>query len=149
MKKLITSILLLAVVFSLFSCISTKSITPTQYESNYDGIYLTIDAVEGEGFEQTLVTTWHNETEYDVVFGYAYSIEYNDGGEWKSCQYRDFAVIEIACVVAAGEIASKDYATECFNLMRSGEYRLTAEFFVHTGEESANPGRLYSYFTVN
>ena len=124
MKRLISAFLLLAMIFSLCSCIPQRSITPTTYESEHEGVYVTIDSILGEGFDRKLVTTWHNETDTEVTFGYDYSIEYNDGGVWKHCQYRDFAVIEIACIIAPGETVEMEYATEYFNLLRSGEYRL-------------------------
>ena len=174
MKRLISAILLLTIMFSLCSCVSERSITPTTYESGYDGVYVTIDFVEGEGLDRKLVTTWHNETEKDVTFGYAYTIEYNDGGEWKSCQYRDFAVIEMACILAPGKTAEMKYETEYFNLFRVGEYRLVVDFttqvdddnfprkeddnFSSNGEVLFNPdnmsqyyllGKLIAYFTVN
>lgn len=140
MKKTISILILLSVLLSLVSCLPVKNITAINNERDYDGVYITIDAIEGECFDRKLATTWHNDSKGVVTFGYGYSIEYNDGGVWKSCQFKDFAVIEIACILNPGEVAQMEYETKYFNLMRTGEYRLVVDCSIQLYDPSDLPG---------
>ena len=148
MKRIIAVLVFLASIFALYSCTFSRIITPTESESSFDGVYIVIDSLEGDGKEEKLNVTWHNETDFDIVFGYRYMIEYNDDGNWKSAMIRDFAVIEIACVVHSGSTASMSYRTEYFSLNKEGRYRLVVDFYVHNSEVDSTSGTSYAYFTV-
>ncbi len=148
MKKLISILLTIASLLLLTACTGQISISNSKYYTDYDGIYITIDSVEGDGKEQKLVTTWRNETDKTVTFGYWYVIEYKDGEEWKSIQIVDYAIPEIACVVEAQSTASMTYSTKYFSLVRKGTYRLRSEFYVQTDADSTNGGSLYTEFCV-
>ena len=148
MKKLISALLAVATLLLLTSCTGKIEITDSAYYTDYDGVYITIDSVEGEENEQQLVTTWHNESDKVVVFGYAYSIEYSKDGEWEEVLKKDFAVIEMACVVEPQDVAVMNYKTEYFNLSREGTYRLIVEFYVQTDIVSTTHATTYAEFSV-
>ena len=148
MKKTISLLLTFTLLFLLTSCTGEISISDSEYYTDFDSVYITIDAVEGEGKEQKLLVTWHNETDMPVIFGYAYSIEYSKDGEWKKVLKKDFAIIEIACVVEPENVARMSYKTEYFDLSREGVYRLIVDFYVQTGGESNSQGTTYAEFSV-
>lgn len=148
MKKVTSLVLMLTLVLMLVGCTGEIVISEGEHFTDFDGVYITIDSVEGEGKEQQLVTTWHNESEKVVVFGYAYSIEYSKDGEWEQVLKKDFAVIEMACVVEPQNIAEMNYKTEYFNLSREGTYRLLVEFYVQTDIVSMTHGTTYAEFSV-
>ncbi len=149
MKKAISILLTLALtILLLTSCAVEISISDSEYYTDFDGVYVTIDYVEGEGKEQKLITTWHNETDKTVTFGMWYVIEYKDGSEWKNVQIVDYAIPEILCVIDPHSTAEKSYRTKYFSLIRNGTYRLRSECYVQTGEESNTHAVVYTEFTV-
>ena len=149
MKKVISILLTLTItILLLTSCTGKISINDSKYYTDFDGVYITIDAVEVEGNKQKLATTWHNETEYPVVFGYAYDIQYSVNGEWERVIKKDFGIIEIACVIDPKGTADMTYNTEYFDLSRAGTYRLIVDFYVQTGSELNNHGNTYAEFAV-
>lgn len=149
MKKVISILLTLTLtILLLTSCAGEISISGSKYYTDFDGVYITIDAVEGEGNKQKLVTTWHNETEYPVTFGLWYVIEYKDGDEWENVQIVDYAIPEIACMLEPNSEVPMSYATEYFRFMREGTYRLRSECYVQTRAESNTTAILYTEFAV-
>lgn len=148
MKKLVSFLLTLSVCFFLTSCAGKIVLKDGAYHTDFNGIYITIDSIEGEGREQKLVTTWHNETDYPVTFGLWYVIEYKNGDEWENVQIVDYAIPEIACMLEPSSQSSMSYATEYFSFMRAGTYRLRSECYVQTGAESNTTVLLYTEFTV-
>ncbi len=148
MKKIIAVVILIATIFTLCACNMNRTITPAEYDSTFDGVYIVIDSVSGDGKNEKLNVTWHNETEYDVMYGYGYSIEYFRDGEWVKTQFKDFAIIEIACWVSPGTTSDMSYKTEYFNLLIEGKYRLSVDFYVHNKADGSTGATSYAYFTV-
>lgn len=148
MKKFISFLLALSICFGLTACAGKIVLIEGAYYSDFDGIYVTIDSIEGEGKEQKLVTTWHNETDYPVTFGLWYVIEYKNGDEWENVQIVDYAIPEIACMLEPNSKVPMSYATKYFSFMRAGTYRLRSECYVQTGGESNTTAILYTEFGV-
>ena len=137
--------------FFLFaSCLTgcTKVISPSdEIYTDYEGIYITVDSVDESGKYPVLNVIWHNKTQVTAVFGMDYFIERLDDGQWVDVRVKDFAVIEIACMLEGGDSGVQSYSTEYFNLMKSGTYRIRTEFYVHVDNESV-VGSTYATFEV-
>ena len=130
MKKII-SILLLLSLSMVCLCSCERSTRPIDgIYTDYDGVYLTIDSIDESGDYPVLNVTWHNETDQMVTFGLWYVVEYLDGDEWKNIQIADYAIPEIACMLAPGESGSQNYTTKYFNMLREGRYRVRTEFYI-------------------
>ena len=143
-------ILLFLALFLLVSCLTgcTKVISPSdEVFTDYEGIYITIDSVDDGEKYPVLNVMWHNTTNLNAVFGMGYFIERLDEGRWVDVRVKDFAVIEIACILEGGDSGVQSYSTEYFNLMKSGIYRIRTEFYVHTENEST-VGVTYATFEV-
>ena len=136
MKKYALISMIIAMVMLCFtSCSKSFSYDDSVY-TTYDGVYITVDGIETEGSETILNVSLHNETDGDACYGLGYTVEYNDGGEWKNIQITDFAIPEIACILEAGGVHDRSYSTKYFNMMREGSYRIKIDIYLYEGEES-------------
>lgn len=134
MKKLISTILILAAVLLCFSsCTPVYAMSHGKY-TDYEGVYITIKEF-GPLTEGWLAVEWHNETENEVTFGLGYTIEYYENDQWVNIQISDFAIPEIACVLDPGETVVQKYSTKYFNMIREGDYRIKVDFYVQDGDE--------------
>lgn len=144
MKKLISTILILAVVLLCFSsCTSVYALSHSKY-TDYEGVYITVKG-SGPITEGWIEVEWHNETENEVTFGLGYTIEYYEKDQWVNIQISDFAIPEIACILKPGESAEQRYSTKYFNMIREGDYRIKVEFYVQEGDHSVT-GTTYAPF---
>ena len=97
-------------------------------ESEYVGVYLTLEGAEYIDGTWRLEVRWHNETNYDVIYGAAYTIEYEDDGEWTDVTVGDVEFIEIAYSLGAHSVSGEIYTTKNFDVSREGKYRIKTEF---------------------
>lgn len=134
MKKFLSLGIIVSMVMLCF-CSCAMTIVPTEVShTDCEGVFITIDSIDDGGDKPILNVTWHNTTEDTVVFGKAYTIEYLDGEQWKNIQIKDFAVIEIACILEPGDTVRQSYSTAYFNMLRSGTYRIKTEFYLQGDE---------------
>lgn len=122
-------------IFALTGCLFAKdgelSLIEDVPHTDYDGIYISIDSIDEPSENRAINVLWHNNTNFNAVFGVGYSIErLDDDGKWVSVQTSDFPVIEIACVAAPGEVAPQSYKTKFFSFKKPGNYRILCEFYV-------------------
>jgi hypothetical protein len=97
-------------------------------DSEYVGVYLTLEGAEHIDGAWRLEVRWHNETDYEVTYGKAYTIEYKDGDEWNDITVADVEFIEIAYVLGPHAEAGETYTTKYFDVSREGIYRLRTDF---------------------
>ena len=64
--------------------------------SEYSGVYLALEGAEYIDGAWRLEVGWHNESDYEVTYGAAYTVEYKEDGEWKNVTVADVEFIEIA-----------------------------------------------------
>ena len=97
-------------------------------ESEYVGVYLTLEGAEYIDGAWRIEVRWHNETDYEVTYGASYTIEYYDGEEWKNITIADVEFIEIAYLLRPHSESGETYTTKYFDVSREGKYRLRTEF---------------------
>lgn len=98
-----------------------------------EGFYMTLNSVG----ESSISVTWHNDTDFEIIFGEGYSVEMLESdGEWVSVQKEEMSVPAIALMIPAGGKLDKGYSLKAFDLSRVGKYRLRSEF--HYGGETYN-----------
>ena len=136
MKKYALISLIIASVMLCFCSCSVSFVSDDSVHTSYDGVYITIDSIDTDGSDTTLNVSLHNETELDACYGLGYTVEYNDGGEWKNIQITDFAIPEIACILEAGGVHERSYSTRYFNMLREGSYRIKIDLYLTEGDES-------------
>lgn len=104
---------------------------------------------EEEG-KTELTVLWDNQTDYDVIYGAAYTVERQDGDQWVSCAMQEeLYFIEIAYELKSGQSNEQTYnLTDTYNVFANGNYRFQAECFVHYGEDKAVKCVLTAEFTV-
>lgn len=134
MKKIF--VFLLAVLLCLPSCAGIGD-DPTETErtvisgdeeihTDFEGVYLTLDSV----CETSLSVTWHNDSEYEMIFGEEYKVELlSADGSWNSVLKDLFSVEAIALLLPSGGEIKKGYSLKPFDVSALGRYRLRCEFW--------------------
>ncbi len=138
MKKLISvSLVLCSLLLCLVSCKENKNTVFTADEdihTEYAGVYLTYKSVDTDsGGHKVLNAFWHNETDGDVIYGEAYSIEYKNGNAWTDITPQDLSFNEIAHILEPQATVAKSYSTEKFDMSKEGDYRLVCQFSAKDG----------------
>ncbi len=99
--------------------------------TEFEGFYMTLNSVS----PSSIGVTWHNDTDFEIVFGEGYSVEIlASNGKWVSVQKEEMSVPAIALMLPAGGTLDKGYSLKAFDLSRVGKYRLRSEF--HYGGET-------------
>ena len=95
--------------------------------TDFEGFYMTLNSVSAS----SVGVTWHNDTEYEMMFGEGYFVEIMaSNGKWVSVQSEEMSVPAIALMLPSGGTLEKGYSLEPFDLSRVGKYRLRSEFYV-------------------
>ncbi len=99
--------------------------------TEFEGFYMTLNSVS----PSSIGATWHNDTDFEIVFGEGYSVEIlGEDGTWTSVQKEEMSVPAIALMLPAGKTHDKGYSLKPFDTSRVGKYRLRSEF--HYGGET-------------
>lgn len=146
MMKVFT--MFLTFIMSLLNFIGLSgTYTPLdEHYTDYEGVYITIEAIAEFEDSNVVDVVWHNETEETVCFGLGYTIEYLDGDTWVDVQLVDFAVPDIACMVYGGSTGTQSYRLKYFNMLRPGTYRIVTEFYLQDSDLGAQTA--YATFGV-
>lgn len=96
--------------------------------SEYSGVYLALEGAEYIDGAWRLEVRWHNESDYEVTYGAAYTVEYKEDGEWKNVTVADVEFIEIAYVLKPHSEAGETYTMKYFDLSKEGKYRIKTDF---------------------
>lgn len=163
MKKFVSVILLITVFFVMAGCVENQSVsndpqlgplnmTAGESHTDYPGVevrVLDLQYSEEEG-KTELIVLWDNHTNYDVIYGEAYTVDRQDGEQWVSCAIQDELYFnEIAFELKSGNTYQKTYnLTNSYNVFTHGNYRFQAECFVHEGEDKAVKCVMTAEFTV-
>ena len=148
MKRALSIVLLLSMIFCLFGCDRSIEAGGGEPITDYDGVYIIVEGTENVGGTGALIVRWVNESEYMIGYGLGYDIEYLLGDKWVSARITDFAIPEIWCMIDPGESGTQHYRTQYFNMLLPGRYRVAVEFYVYDRPESTTAGRSYAEFTV-
>ena len=105
-------------------------------ESEHLNVYLTLFDAEYIDGAWRIDVLWHNDTGRNVVYGKAYTIEYQNGEKWEDVTTADVEFIEIACIAAPYSTAKETYTTKWFDVSRAGRYRLRSSFSIE-GESTS------------
>lgn len=163
MKKFVAVILLIAVFFVVAGCAENQAVlkdpqlgplnmTAGKAYTDYPGMeirVLDLQYSKEEG-KTELIVLWDNRTDYNVIYGEAYTVERQDGEQWVSCAMQDELYFnEIANELKSGSTYQKTYnLTYSYNIFDRGNYRIQAECFVHEGEDRAVKCVMTAEFTV-
>ncbi len=133
MKRLwmIFALIIIACSF-LMSCNEIK--ISNNNDSEYDGVYMTIESISYYEDCKEINVIWHNETEYEVTFGLNRLIKRYSDGEWISVSTADVEYHDTEYTVEPNSTYKFSYSTEYFDVSKSGTYRLYASFKVHEQE---------------
>lgn len=108
--------------------------------SEYSGVYLALEGAEYIDGAWRLEVGWHNESDYEVTYGAAYTVEYKEDGEWKNVTVADVEFIEIAYVLKPHSEAGETYTMKYFDLSKEGKYRIKTDFNI--SDESYTGSRI-------
>ena len=109
----------------------TKIVLDSNFYTEYDGVYLTIDSVEAESDGNKIFNVvWHNDTDKEVYYGESYSIEYKNGDEWEIVDTGEFYFNEIAYLLKPNSVAKMTYGTSIADVSKKGLYRIALRFSV-------------------
>ena len=108
--------------------------------SEYSGVYLALEGAEYIDGAWRLEVRWHNESDYEVTYGAAYTVEYKEDGEWKNVTVADVEFIEIAYVLKPHSEAGETYTMKYFDLSKEGKYRIKTDFNI--SDESYTGSRI-------
>lgn len=160
MKKIIALLLTISCLFVAVGCkeqatdpkLGPLNMTAGASFTDYPGMearVLNLHYSEEDG-KTELTVLWDNQTDYDVIYGAAYTIERQDGEQWVSCAMQDeLYFIEIAYELKSGQSNEQTYnLTDTYNVFARGKYRFQAECFVHQGEDKAVKCVLTAEFSV-
>lgn len=126
--------------FILSACGATKEASPFEEVNTLDGVEIYLDqetyAQEGD----TFILTVSNESEEEISYGIAFTVEIEEDGEWYIVEpEEEMAFILIAHMLQPGEEAEEELNMEYYEPFDEGHYRvvrqmegevLTAEFTV-------------------
>lgn len=108
--------------------------------SEYSGVYLALEGAEYIDGAWRLEVRWHNESDYEVTYGAAYTVEYKEDGEWKNVTVADVEFIEIAYVLKPHSEAGETYTMKYFDVSKEGRYRIKTDFNI--SDESYTGSRI-------
>jgi hypothetical protein len=139
---LVVAIVAICAAASVFLLVNPGGLEGVPYEKGYvslvgsktdfEGIYLTLRNLKLDASPTILTVTWHNEATDEINFGDYYWIYRYENGKWVSCATeRDVAHNDLAYVLAAGSRQIKNYYNYCFDLSRTGTYRMETDFFFY------------------
>ena len=155
MKKLIIVLISLILLLALTSCDFNSVFDEIVEEkpdatelflsgdkgySEYSGVYLALEGAEYIDGAWRLEVRWHNESDYEVTYGAAYTVEYKEDGEWKNVTVADVEFIEIAYVLKPHSEAGETYTMKYFDLSKEGKYRIKTDFNI--SDESYTGSRI-------
>ena len=155
MKKLIIVLISLILLLALTSCDFNSVFDEIVEEkpdatelflsgdkgySEYSGVYLALEGAEYIDGAWRLEVRWHNESDYEVTYGTAYTVEYKEDGEWKNVTVADVEFIEIAYVLKPHSEAGETYTMKYFDLSKEGKYRIKTDFNI--SDESYTGSRI-------
>lgn len=148
MKKIISILLLIALIFSLSGCkkeneenkATISSESETNFEvvlgekfTDFEGIDYSITKVILDGEDSKIYTEFVNNTEYTVIYNPNYSIEYFENENWVSCLKNDARDEEIAehTVLAGRTIRYINLFYKSYDLSKQGKYRIIIDCDVY------------------
>ena len=139
MKKILTFFLsticfLMSVVVVACSEDGNIIIPTGDYHTEYEGVYITLQSVDVSEDSSKLNVTWHNETDYKVVYTLPYQIEYKNGDEWINIQTADVNYDYTENEIGAKTHKKQEYSTAGFDVSKTGVYRLRTSCVILTEE---------------
>lgn len=161
MKKLISVLLCLLLLFSLAGCGSEKvenltfdtaKIELSESHTDFEGVDIKITNVIWNEQETKIEVDWTNDTDFEVLYGDPYSVELKEKDEWVSCQKTDelfFAAI--GYILKPGKSQKVYNLTDTFDISKAGTYRLKTDCYVYNKGNDTNPTEceLWAEFTVS
>lgn len=101
-------------------------------ETEYPGIYLTIDKIEiNSSGNMIFRTTWHNSTDKQAMYGNPFGIQYKGNNGWEAVDKTEDRVFTTEGILLhPNSDRSKIYNADYYDLSRAGTYRLIASFSV-------------------
>lgn len=162
MKKLIAVLLSVLIVFSFAACDKDKkdTLTPDTAKINsnksytdFEGVDIKITNVIWNEQETKIEVDWTNDTDFEVLYGESYSVEFKDGDEWVSCQKIDELYFNsLGYVLKPHQSQQKVYnLTDTFDISNAGTYRLKTDCHVYNNGKAAKATKcnLFAEFTVS
>lgn len=140
--RIISVILALALLFALPGCDilqpgeTTPQISATS-GSSYDGVSVTLSAVNRTATDTTLRINWKNETEHGVMYGEVFGLQQLKDGQWVDCQTKpDTAFFTVGYVLNSGESLTRGYSLAWrYGNPEPGTYRFNTSCHVYDTAE--------------
>lgn len=161
MKKLIAILLSAMLIFSLTACDIDKKGSLTfenatiklgKSHTDFKGVSIKITNVIWNEQEIKIEVDWINDTDFEVLYGNSYSVEFKDGDKWVSCQKIDeLYFTSIGYVLKPNKSQQKVYnLTDTFDISKVGTYRLKTDCHVYNNGKDAKATKcnLFAEFTV-
>ena len=148
MKKIISVLLLIALIFSLSGCkkeneenkATISSESETNFEvvlgekfTDFEGVNYSITKVVLDGENSKIYTELVNDTEYIVTYNPNYHIERFENGNWTSCKKDNAEDEEISehTVPAGQTIRYINNFYRSYDLSKKGKYRIVTDCGVY------------------
>lgn len=159
-KKILLSVLILATLVILTSCLvgynKTAGIVLISADGSHstnDYVYISIDTIDNYDDPTkipSLNVTWHNERWNDATYGNWFVIEYKSGDEWTDVSIADVEFEEDSHFLRSYSENTKTYTTKFADISKVGTYRLRTEFYVYDqkSDTESTHGTTWAEFEV-
>lgn len=128
-KKVISIVLLLFFAPLFLACSDTEK-EPTPYEevNTLRGVRLSLDKEIYESEDDRFLLTVHNNSQNEVTYGVAFTVEKLRNGEWYVIEpEEEIAFIMIAHILDPGEAAEEEISLDYYEPLEPGHYRIVRE----------------------
>lgn len=141
-KKLIALVLSFITITMLVSCNSNQAASQGDVEA---GVTITLDNSNYSNDNKTLLATWKNNLDTEIMFGEEFKIEQKVNNSWNLIEPKDnIAFDSIGYSIQTGGVKSHEYQINTnFGDLKSGDYRLVASY---TKDKASKD--IYAEFTV-
>ncbi len=161
MKRIAIVFISLILVLSLYACqketkkpltFDTATVEIGECHTDFEGVNIKITDVLWNKDSIELEVDWINDTDYEVLYGDSYSIEFKDGSEWVSAQKTDELYFNtIGYILKAKKTQQKVYnLTDSFDISKAGTYRFKTDCYIYNNgkNEKTTECNLLAEFTV-
>ena len=153
MKKIVAFVLLGALLLSLAGCqiVNPETKGPDFVagvsHTDYSGMEIRVERMQND---QELVISWDNQTDFDVIYGEAFTIERLEEDEWVRCDMREMTAFEaIGYLLQAGQTKEETYHLSFYyDMSAPGTYRFLTECYIQEKPENSTKCQLWAEFTV-
>ena len=128
------------------------AVIPGESHSDFPGIEIRIDSLQGADSEGnvSLVVTWKNQTDFNVTYGAAYTVERLELEGWGSCAIQDeLAFDAIGYELKSGTTTNNTYnLTNAYDVSTAGIYRFKTTCYVYERPDRSTQCELVAEFAV-